>query len=479
MWARDFGCIAETGKPPDLSDRHYQSELYDVEARESVYRKANQVGATALFLQRAVWGGTFHWPKGIAYWLPHDKQVGDLVRQKLNPILDKLPMDFAPTSTDNLGMKALARGDMFIRGIASEDARQGFSCDCSIFDERDLMLQEQVDDAMQRMEDSKLKITVELGRPSTPGYGIDGRFESSTQNFYTFTCPGCNHEWAFEESFPECLKGDPLQRVCPKCGKPVNLQSGRWIARKQSDLVGYTINGLLNPNADLKKMMQRYENKRGIFMRANMGMPWIEEGAGVRMGALLKMCGEKERAETHPGPTFMGSDVGDEGHTVILAPGKPYPTLVTAFRWKEWSELDAAMKKYHVGTGVVDALPEKRNARDFCQRWNSRAFMCFYDRNKRGAAKWDERNRTLNIDRTESLDSSHTPLYTGNIILPREDSEMRVFAKQCENEVRIVDELPDGNLIARWDKRGANHYRHAFNYGWAAMTKRQFKTITA
>lgn len=477
LWARDFGVIPDTDGPPSFIDRPYLDELYDNEARESVYRKANQVGLTSMALLRAVWGATHHWPKGVGYFLPHDRQVGDFVRQKLNPILARLPFAYAPTDTDNVGMKSLARGDMFIRGIASEDNRQTFSADAYILDERDLMLQEHVDDVANRLEASDFKVTIEISRPSTPGYGIDGSFEKSTQNYWTMACEACHKDWTIEDSWPECCKGEPLQMVCPKCGAAADVKAGRWIARKKADVVGYTINGVLNPHVDLGRFMTRYQEKPGVFWRASMGMPFIEEGTGVRMKAILSYCGLAARAESDAGICFGGSDVGDEGHVVIYKKGPNVPEMVTCFRWKDWSELDAAMTRYNIGCMVVDALPDKRGSRAFCQRWRGRAFMCYYDRNRRGAARWNERELTLNMDRTESLDASHTPLYTGAIVLPKQDPEVREFARQCENEVRIIDELPDGNTIARWDMRGKNHYRHAHNYGWAAMTREMRRTV--
>ncbi len=143
---------------------------------------------------------------------------------------------------------------------------------------------------------------------------------------------------------------------------------------------------------------------------------------------------------------------------------------------KNWNELDPLMRKFNVSCAVVDALPDKRNAREFCRRFRGRAFMTFYDQNRRGSPRWDDREMTLNIDRTESLDTSHTPLYTGEARLPKEDPEVRVFCRHAENLIRINDELPSGSVIARWVNRGADHHRHGFNYTIAAMSRVRFKT---
>ncbi len=444
----------------------------------SVFRKANQVGITAWALLRSVWGATYQYPKGIGYFLPHDSKVGDFVRQKLDPILTHLPPESAPTNTDNIGMKSLLQGDMFIRGITSEDNRQTFSADMVVFDEADLMLREHIDDCINRMEDSEFKIWVEISRPSTPHYGIDASFDLSTQNYWMNKCSGCRHDWTFEDNWPECMNMKTMKPQCPKCGKKMSPLDGRWVPKRVSDIAGYTINGCLNPNVDLKKFVDRYEKKEAIFWRSNMGVPFIAAGHGLKMKAILSLCSGYAREETHAGPTFAGADVGDIGHCVVMQPGKPKPRIVTVFTWKEWHELDAAMRKFHIGNIVVDANPEKKMARDFCKRWSGRAYMCFYDRYRRGAEQWKDGERTLNMDRTESLDASHTPLYTGDIILPREDPDVRMFAKQCENEVKITDELPDGSEVSRWEKRGENHFRHAFNYAWAAMNKTQFKTYS-
>lgn len=481
LWAQDHGVLGETGEHPSFDDRPYLDAIYENEARETVIRKCNQVGISAWAILKTIWGTTFHWPKGAGYFLPHGSNIGDFVRQKVNPSLLALPEEYAPIDTDNVGMKSMAAGDLFLRGIASEGNRQAISIDAAFLDERDMMLDEDVDDVIQRTEDSSYQIIAELGRPSTPGYGIDKRFNLSTMNFYNIPCEHCNKDFTIEDSWPECVRGKPLRVVCPKCHKPANTLDGNWRPRQKSDIMGFTVNGLLNPNANLETYMARYmdPSKRGTFMRANLGLPHIEEGAGINMKDLLAQCCDPvDELSVHPGPTYLGMDVGDKLHGMIMAPDPKFPRIIKVFEFDNWGDVDPLMRAFNVGRAVVDALPDKRGARAFCNRFPGRAYMCYYDRNRRGAVRWNDREHIVSTDRTESLDLSHTPLYTAAIRLPRENLLIRMLAKHCESLIRIVEELPDGNQVAMWVKRGPDHLRHGFNYAWLAASKVQYQTLS-
>lgn len=488
LWAEDFGKLGDTKQRPTFEFRPWLEAIYRSWARHLVIRKANQVGISAFAILRAVWGASFHWPLGVMYFLPHQTDVGDFVRQKLDPVLEELPDAYAPTKTANVGMKSLAMGDLFLRGIAARGSRQSGSADTLILDERDDMEQEHIDDALNRLAASAHKNVIEISRPSAPGYGIDLAYQDSSQNLWELKCQHCAKGWFVEESWPTCVQGEGTKLVCPKCRKPASVLTGRWVAKDgDNEIEGYSVNGLLNPHAELKDLWAKYEKNEGIFNRASLGLPFLEKGAGVTAKMLLKMMEGGEPQQEAPTAlrltpvTFLGSDVGDQGHVIILekrtnAP-KEKPRLIRARRWTNWSDLHRDMRVFKPRAGVVDAMPEKRNAREFCQAFRGRAFMCYYDNNRKGSPKWDERNMTLNIDRTESLDQSHTPLYNDGVALARADEEMRVFAQHCENLVRITEELPDGNIVAKWIKRGEDHYRHAFNYAWASLSRKESQLV--
>jgi hypothetical protein len=105
--------------------------------------------------------------------------------------------------------------------------------------------------------------------------------------------------------------------------------------------------------------------------------------------------------------------------------------------YKDWEELDRLMKNFNILRSVVDALPETRNARAFAERHKGKVFLNFYREFQKGHYKWNEGDRTVVANRTESLDNSHHEIMTGQIILPRECEIVREFLSpsQCGQEV--------------------------------------------
>jgi hypothetical protein len=490
LWARDFAVAPQTGQAIQFKGRPWLWDLYDCEAKEIVVRKGNQVGVTLWALLKTLHSAAFRWPQGAAYFLPKAAHVGDFVRQKVQPIFRACPdlRGGDDDRTDNMGMKRVGQSFVFFRGMESEGGRQTFSADGEILDERDLMDPAHVDDALRRTSGSLHRERIDISRPSVPGFGIDKRFQESDQRFWNLKCGKCNKEWTVEETWPNCVRGRDGARYlsCPSCGDPADIKAGRWVVRyPDKQVAGFQVNGLLTPAFDLEAEWKTWEEQPGMFSRAILGMPYMEREQGMTADAVMGQCSRNyAQLERHPGPTRAGADVGTEGHLVVVEAGTDQPTkikprrIIALRRWKEWSELDKAMEDFSIQIIVVDAMPEKRNARDFCARWPGRAYMAFYDENRKGKPKWDDRERRVQADRTETLDASFAGLYTGTRSIPRpEDVESRLFAAHVQNLIRVIEELPNGDKVARWAKIGPDHYRHADNYAMLALSKPVYKTV--
>ena len=162
----------------------------------------------------------------------------------------------------------------------------------------------------------------------------------------------------------------------------------------------------------------------------------------------------------------MGVDQGKDLHVVI---GKKHPQkagkIVHIAVYKEWEELDRLVKNFNVLRCVVDALPETRNARAFADRHKGRVFINFYREFFKGDYKWDESNMTVVCNRTESLDTSHNEIMTGQLILPRECEIVREFAQHLHNIAKKLEEDEEtGSKRYVYVKLGPDHFRHAYNY---------------
>lgn len=483
LWACDGVKLARGRGGIEWKARPWFQALYGSDSSHTIIRKAPQVGVSTWALLRCLHGCLYGWPQGFIYYLPHDAYVGPFVRQKVDPILEATPGLGAPDGSDAVSIKAVGQAHGFFRGIDSPTAREIVGADALVRDEFDLMEPEHTEEVEGRLEGSAHKIIMDIGIPSVPGWGIDAAFQGSTANWWTLTCTARKRDpdWTIEESWPSCAGGKKASRhlACPKCGSTADVSSGRWVPRGKEGPEGYTFNALMNPYADVGALLNKWESgkHRAILQRTILGMPGKESGGfGLNAKELRgNLCAGYEQVSTHGGPTWAGADVGAGAETspvvVFERPVNGKPRGVHFQGWKEWSELDKIMAMFHVERMVIDALPDSRAAKAFVKKWRGRAYMCYYRPQRRGGIKWDDRNGIVEVDRTETLDESHEPLYTGGVELPgADDPEVRRFAMECEGLHRIEKDLPNGSSVAIWERRGPDHYRQAFNYCWIAMT---------
>lgn len=146
--------------------------------------------------------------------------------------------------------------------------------------------------------------------------------------------------------------------------------------------------------------------------------------------------------------------------------------VVHAGVYREWEELDALMKNFSVARGVVDAMPELRNARAFAERHKGKVFINFYNDKQRGGYAWNEKDLTVSSNRTESLDANRDVIRHGRVVFPRRTEIMETVAAHCHNMAKKLEEDEEtGSKHYVYVRLGPDHFRHAFNYLVMAMKR--------
>jgi len=170
----------------------------------------------------------------------------------------------------------------------------------------------------------------------------------------------------------------------------------------------------------------------------------------------------------------MGVDTGRALHVVILRqPTVWYEDkleLVHLGVYRDFSDLDALMKKFDVLSCVIDGLPETHATWEFAKRYGHRAMLCFFNENQRGEAKWDYKEQAITVNRTEALDASRRAIRERIVTLPQEDPLLDEFAKHMTADAKILDEDEEtGAKRYRCIKAGGeNHFSLAFTYAFMA-----------
>jgi len=209
------------------------------------------------------------------------------------------------------------------------------------------------------------------------------------------------------------------------------------------------------------------------FWNSKIGHPWVHASARLATEQIRACCSDYQLQNYDTGPCAMGVDQGNDLHVTIISLRFQKPTILYLGILKEWEELDYYMKAFNVNCCVVDALPETRNAKSFASRFPLKVFLNYYIENRKGAYSWNEGECIVQVDRTESLDESHTWIMNKEIILPAAGIfEVEEFIKHCHNIAKkLVEDETTGSKRYVYVRLGVDHFRHAFNYACIASTR--------
>jgi len=477
------------GQPFCLEKHAYQRDFLKEDAHRQVYLKGAQIGATSAIMLKTLHGMIGgRYPQGSLYLFPSRNDVLDFSRGRFNPLInDNTAVAQHIQDTDSQTIKRIGKAMLYLRGARATASIGGMKrtssqlksipVDRVVFDEVDEMSPDMIDLALERLSHSSVKEEVYLSTPTIPDYGVDRLFRQSDQRHWFIRCSKCGGETCLELEFPDCL--EELQdrrviRLCQRCkDKEIYPHEGRWVALypdKAKDIVGWRISQLyslfVEPGKILKLFRDPPQGNITEVYNSKLAQAHIEAENRLSYSEIINLCGDKPIVDKDIGPCFLGADVGRLIHCVI---GKKHPNKAAQIDYigsfPEWEYLNTLMRRFNVSRAVIDGLPETRLARSFAEAHKGKVFLCFYNEHQKGGYAWHDEKLTVQANRTESLDASHTELAGGKIILPGECSTLQEFARHCTNVARVLQRDPDtGSSRYAYLQTGDDHYRHAFNY---------------
>jgi Phage terminase large subunit (GpA) len=486
------------GRPFDLEGREFVRDVIRDMSPEIIIPKAAQMCFTVTFLIRtAHWITQHHWHH--LYLLPYKIGAIPFVQARIDPIIESNPVlrELFSNVDNRLHKQSKDAISWYIRGTNINRELQEVPVDCQVWDERDRMVEENLDDAKHRMDGSKIKRLVKLSTPTVPGHGVDSddEWHKSDQHEWEVPCPRCGRFQVF--NFEENVKlGDKLEESvfeCQHCHKEIADEArwllnglGRWVPQNlNGDLRGYHINQFNSCTQGLAEILSQYykglSDARAMksFRNNNLGIPYVAEGDQITP-ELLDKCRIKGLSEggIPDGPVFVGVDVGMKLHVVahtLTRQGNRRPWQYKILN--EWGELDEFLGGLASFVAVIDAHPEKRAARDLSIKYPGRVWLGFEMDRDQGdeIATWERVKHgeacKVAIDRTMAFDTVIQWYMNGKIMLP-------AYARQIGEEMpnrdyngfyhhmiqmaRVEEENTRGIIVARWQKnRNPDHWHHA------------------
>lgn len=450
------------------------------------------MGVSTYCLIKAFWMcKTKMTPRGIIYWMPTDASVSDFVKTKVDTfiieneeIAKSMKSSVRRPESNTQGLKFLYGTPLFFRGLRSRTNVKSISADAAFFDEFDEADPEQVVQARKRVSASFVKASIDLSTPTIPDFGIDKRFQETDQRHYCFKCPSCSKYNILEENWPNTFLQDKegnYYPACRSCKGKLDLKSGTWFATVESKIRGYQISQLYSPFVSPNEIMQDYQSTdfMGHFYNHVLGLPYLSAEDRVTFDMIIGLCdGLRPMPSNYLKQTCMGVDVGSKLHTTIIDPQNN--RVIWVGEPRQFEELETIMLKFNVKDVVIDALPETRKVREFIAKHKHKAWMCYYNDNQKGSYAWNEEERIVSVNRTESLDYGTLSIINKKISLPQRSPLIEEFSRHCASVVKIAEENKEtGSIRHVYKKLAADHFRHSLNYAQIAASRTRSGNIVS
>jgi Phage terminase large subunit (GpA) len=508
VWARDLRLHVD-GKLFTTKGREYVIPVMRDMHPHIVIPKAAQTAFTISMLVGALHRiAERRW--NHLYLLPLKTGAIPFVQGRLDPIIDSSPKlrELFHRVENRMHKQTIFNTNLYIRGTNIETELREIPVDREVWDERDKMVEENLTEALARMDGSKIKHLVELSTPTAPGHGVDSEdaWYNSDMHRWHVPCPHCGRFQVI--NFLENVKlGDVLiecKLECQHCHKEISNDErwaanadGRWEPTNlNGDLRGYHISQFNSPTQELFDILENYylgqrnSKRMRAFYNNNLGQPFVALGDQFTP-ELLDSCVKKgHRLGGIPnGVVYMGVDVGGANIHVKASTLTRHGHRQAWGFWifQEWGQLDKLLQSLISFVAVIDAHPEKRAARDLALKYPAKVYLGFEkDRPEQSeianfsTVRHGEAGK-CSIDRTLAFDGVINSYMRGEVILPADAREIGEkvgkfpyggFYHQMIQQVRTEEEDTNGRIVARWRKnKNPDHWHHADMFEWVASHK--------
>jgi DNA-directed RNA polymerase subunit M/transcription elongation factor TFIIS len=506
-WAVDMKLKVD-GRPFSLEGREYVCQVIRDTSREIVIPKAAQMAFTVTFITRSLhWILERRW--NHLYLLPIKTGAIPFVQARIDPILQSNAiLEDGFQAVDNRLHKQSRDGvNLYIRGTNIDRELQEIPVDAEVWDERDRMVEDNLEDARHRMDGSKIQRLTMLSTPTVPGHGIDSddAWWASDQHRWEVPCPGCKRfqVLTFDENLQLGDKPDECVLECTFCKRAWKDHEraeansrGRWVATNlDGALRGYHISQFNSPTQTLNEIVkgwyagQRNARKLRSFYNNNLGQPYVAAGDRITEQLLDQARGNHQLGGIPMSSVAVGIDIGGSLiHMIALHAD----TQQRAHMWqmqifREWHQVDNFLASLGSFVAVIDAHPEKRAARDLALKYHGKVWLGFEaDRPETNEIvhfaplKFGEAGKAT-IDRTMAFDQVIKDFLDGKAIIP---VNARDLGEQITNRaynglyyqmiqmVRVEEEDARGRIVARWKKnRNQDHWHHSYMFARMALER--------
>ncbi len=504
-WILQHEINTKQGFPWTLSGHEYQKEILaalNSEFPRIVVEKAAQVGISTLFLLESFYLAEKYSAKSL-YYFPTDNDIADFSLDRADTMIEATAhLQRIASGINNVHLKHIAGGSIYFRGLWSKRKVKSVDGDILYLDELDEAKGENVEFSRDRLLHSSLGYQRSLSQPSVPDFGIDIEFKKGTQEYYFLKCPHCGHYQCLEleleaDRFPRNFKKIPKKwlggkfprnqkyyRGCLKCGAILDMSKGEMVASFPSrNIRSFHLSQLYSQiqqkgQAVEDRIMEQLLAARSSFAIARavisiIGNPYIDSNLQPLNNTVLdRVCGEYGLAGKGSW-CFMGVDQGDT-LTITIGEGQ-YHKLRTIYleETQDWKKLYKFMDQYDIDHCIIDALPNKSDAKRLAAAFPGRVTIQYFTENfKMDDEPFIDDNQqieipTIKVNRDETLDEMVYMIKEGNLLLPRKEIPV---VEDCRRHLKNLYKIKDDTTgRVSYKKKIENHFGMALNSMRLAM----------
>jgi hypothetical protein len=465
---------------------------------EIIGLKAAQIGWSTLALAVAFFLASCR-SLNVGYFLPSDKfaeRFGQTRADKMikaSRFLRDSMKDGAVGGVHQKGLKEFRGHYFYLLGLESIANATSIPMDALIYDEVDLLDEENATWSEDRVAHSQLRLKMYLSVGMFPGAGIDARYQSGTQHRYAVSCSCGRRDQVLEDLFPESMRviAGSAKRVCTKCHRELDLASGRWIAeypdRAKEGRYSFKLSALSMASIDGDYIWSRYS--RALRKKAWMAKFNCSILAKPDAGAMMPITDAEIEQMKRPGvvlklssgtgiPRFGGVDVGDICHFWCheLLPAREADERRRRLVWLEEIDSDDLVervayliRKLDLRRLVIDKKPHTASARRLAYLFPrivvlqdfAAGEMRLVDEVHEG-----KKYKCLKVDRDDSLGQFCSEITDpdSGLLIPEDESElMQSFARHLKQLRKNRTQDARGNEIDAFVRGVENHFGMAGN----------------
>lgn len=422
-------------------------------------------------------------------------------------------------------LKLFGSGTLMFLGSNTPTDFLEFSADALFIDEYDACEPENLIRARDRLLASPHPQMFRLANPTIPGTGIDKIYRRSDQRRWYYRCPCCGEaqpldwfvnfvrrrddgSWELRDraragqavlsstGTMRATQGD-ARPVCRRCQKPFERYAA-WFAWVAEDPAagrrrGYHMTRLDVLDQSITELFAAWVEAQGStvdvarFYTSILGLAYEQSGAAITVEDLRNACRGAENDHVG-GPEYandlivMGVDVGTvlnvtiDAIRLVTVDGEKRieRTCVHVGGYLNFEDLDDLIERFHVGTCVIDAMPETRKAQELrdrhlggdCDVWLCRFFPVPRVGRERFGLRQEWDVKVVEVDRTQMLDAAFDDLRHKRRVFPSDSFSTFGWSDQMRAPKRVLDE---GKGRITWTEgNAADHYRLSDAYALVA-----------